>query len=302
MLSVLPGSLPIYSRYPLLNPRLPPLDSEERFARLDRHRIHTTLYVTLAAASWSKMSGVVCAWASLPDEVLEWYETEFLPQQRNVEAQHSIHCEVTASGMEHEPVGKLDAAWPFLTVYEVKDVAQTNREIDIASNDLPEAAKSGPLKHVNFDVRSYREVKRWQNEDFEGNGSADIEHIASIAAMEWTIDEAREEEVLKYYYEVVGPTISSSPDVLRFRLFKLDRAVVVDRDQKRTFLDSKGLHRYFTLVELESEEWPWDVVVDIAEKPGWAEYFETQTVVKWQLSHYLTRSTFWEHKEKSSIS
>lgn len=107
----------------------------------------------------------------------------------------------------------------------------------------------------------------------------DIEHIASIAAMEWTIDEAREEEVLKYYYEVVGPTISSSPDVLRFRLFKLDRAVVVDRDQKRTFLDSKGLHRYFTLVELESEEWPWDVVVDIAEKPGWAEYFETQTVV-----------------------
>lgn len=118
------------------------------------------------------MSGVVCAWASLPDEVLEWYETEFLPQQRNVEAQHSIHCEVTASGMEHEPVGKLDAAWPFLTVYEVKDVAQTNREIDIASNDLPEAAKSGPLKHVNFDVRSYREVKRWQNEDFEGNGSA----------------------------------------------------------------------------------------------------------------------------------
>jgi hypothetical protein len=235
--------------------------------------------------------------------------------------------------MEHEPVGKLDAPWPFLTVYEVEDIIRTKKEVDAISDHL-EAARIDPLKHVNFDVRSYREVKRWQNEEFEGNGSAgknislneahpqanvpDIEHVASIAAMEWTVDDAREEEVLKYYYEDVGPTISSSPDVLRFRLFKLDRAVVVDKDQKSTVLDNKDLHKYFTLVELESEEWPWDVVVDIAERPGWSEYFETQTVVvrlydqnktqstnqtqKWQLSHYLTRSTFWEYKQKSSAS
>ncbi|EUC35036.1 hypothetical protein COCCADRAFT_35381 [Bipolaris zeicola 26-R-13] len=247
------------------------------------------------------MSGVVCAWANLPEEAVEWYENEFLPQQRNVEAMHSIHCEVTASGMEHEPVGKLDAPWPFLTVYEVKDVARTNKKVDVVSDHL-EAAKIDPLKHVNFDVRSYREVKRWQNEEFEGNGSPDIEHVASIAAMEWTVDDAKEEEILKYYYEVVGPTISSSPDVLRFRLFKLDRAVVVDKDQKRTCLDNKNLHKYFTLVELESEEWPWDVVVDLAENPGWSKYFETQTVVKWQLSHYLTRSTFWEYKKQPSAS
>lgn len=116
------------------------------------------------------MSGVVCAWANLPEEAVEWYENEFLPQQRNVEAMHSIHCEVTASGMEHEPVGKLDAPWPFLTVYEVKDVARTNKKVDVVSDHL-EAAKIDPLKHVNFDVRSYREVKRWQNEEFEGNGS-----------------------------------------------------------------------------------------------------------------------------------
>ncbi|EUC42326.1 hypothetical protein COCMIDRAFT_8076 [Bipolaris oryzae ATCC 44560] len=246
--------------------------------------------------------GVFCVWANLPEKVTEWYKDEYLAAQDHVDSVHTIQCEITASGMEHEPVGKLDAPWPWLTVYEVKDVAQTNKEVDVVCNDLPEVAKSGPLKHVHFDVRSYREIKRWQDSDWEGDGSADIEHVASVAAMEWTMDDDKEEEILKYYYDVVGPTISSSPDVLRFRLFKLDRAIVVDKDQKSTILDNKNLHKYFTLVELASEEWPWDVVVDIAEKPGWAEYFETQTVVKWQLSHYLVRSAHWKGKEESSAS
>jgi hypothetical protein len=48
------------------------------------------------------------------------------------------------------------------------------------------------------------------------------------------------------------------------------------------------LHTYFTLVELESEQWPWDVVVDLAEDERWKNYFEGQQVVVRQLSA-LTR-------------
>ncbi|EMD86065.1 hypothetical protein COCC4DRAFT_64027 [Bipolaris maydis ATCC 48331] len=262
--------------------------------------------------------GVFCVWANLPEEVTEWYENDFLPTQDHIDALHTIQCEIASSGMENEPVGKLDAPWPWLTVYEVKDVAQTNKEVDVGTKNIPEVVKNGPLKHVHFDARSYHELKRWQDNDWEGSGSAgkktnlneahprlmppDIEHVASIAAMEWTMDDDKEEEVLKYYCENVGPVIYSSPDVLRFRLFKLDRASVVDKNQKTTVLDNKNLHKYFTLVELASEEWPWDVVVELAEKKGWKDYFETQTVAKWQLSHYTVRSSHWKGKEESSAS
>ncbi|USP75540.1 hypothetical protein yc1106_02814 [Curvularia clavata] len=264
------------------------------------------------------MSGILCAWANLPEEVAEWFKNTYLQNQRTIDCIHSIHCEVTASGMEHEPVGKLDAPWPYLTVHEVKDVKWANKQLEEAANNLPEEAKTGPLKHIHFDVRSYKEVKRWQDEDWEGMGGdgkkvssdkagpdlmpLDIEHVASIAAMEWTVAADKEEEVLKFYQETVGPTIASSPDVLRFRLFKIDCAMTIDKEQQCNFKDVQQLHKYFTLVELEGEEWPWDVVVDLAEEQGWKDYFETQQVVKWQLSHYLVDKTVTPQKQEASAS
>jgi hypothetical protein len=96
--------------------------------------------------------------------------------------------------------------------------------------------------------------------------------------MEWRVTAEKAEEVLKYYNEVVGPTISSSPDVLRFRVFLIDNATIMQGGTYST-KEKDELHTYFTLVELESEEWPWDVVVDLADTQGWKEYFETQKVV-----------------------
>jgi predicted enzyme related to lactoylglutathione lyase len=279
-------------------------------------------------------SGIACVWANLPEEVADWYENDYLPRQDSINALHTIHCEVTASGMENEPVGRLDSPWPWLTVYEVQDVDKANNEINTAAADLPEEAKTGPLKDVRFDIRTYREVKRWQDDDWEGNGGAgknvssdkahpglmslDIEHVASVAAMEWTVGADKEEEVLKFYHDIVGPTISASPDVLRFRLFKVDSGRTVDKGQKTTPMDKATLHKYFTLVELEAEEWPWDVVVDLAEERGWKDYFESQTVVvrfatltdaastnstqKWQLSHYLAKSAVYGTQSKASAS
>lgn len=248
------------------------------------------------------MSGILCCWANLPEESAEWYENEYIPSMRNPNAAHSIHCEVTASGMENEPVGKLDSPWPWMTVYEIRDIAQSNKATEQAAKNPGEEVKKGLLKGARFDVRTYRELKRWQEEDWEGEGGGgkiassdealaglmplDIEHVASIAAMEWKVAADKEEEVLKFYEEVVGPTIASSPDVLRFRLFKIDYATTMDNGSY-TINNKDELHKYFTLVELETEEWPWDVVVDLADDKCWKDYFETQDVV---VSHAIPKS------------
>lgn len=280
------------------------------------------------------MSGILCTWANLPEDVSEWYENEYLENGLLVDCHHAIHCEVTASGMENEPVGRLDAPWPYLTVLEVEDIKLASKQTDEALHNLPEAVTNGPLKRVHFDVRTYEEIKRWQDDDWEGMGGdgkkgspdkavsdlmpLDIEHVASIAAMEWSVGADKEEEVLKFYQEIVGPSIASSPDVLRFRFFKIHRAITLDQQQQYSEKDGQQLHKYFTLVELASEEWPWDVVVDLAEEPGWKNYFETQQVVvcsvttnetnptnqtqKWQLSHYLVNKTIPRRKQGASAS
>lgn len=102
--------------------------------------------------------------------------------------------------------------------------------------------------------------------------------VASVAVMEWQVEEAAETEVLDFYKTKAAPTIASSPDVLRFRMFKIKNATVLKSDSYET-LEKKRLHKFLTLIELETEDWPWDVVVALGETPKWREYFEAQEVV-----------------------
>lgn len=249
------------------------------------------------------MSGLCCLWATIPEGREEWYENEYLPSINSPNAKHGLHTEVTASGMEDEPVGKLDSPWPYMTVWEVNSIDQSNKDMYDLSYHPPSSELISSLKDLRFDIRSYREIKSWQQDDWSGDGggkitgqdeagddglmSLDIEYVASVAAMEWTVAADKEEEVIKYYKDVVGPTISSSPDVLRFRLFRIDHAATMQAAKFET-KEKDELHTYFTLVELESEQWPWDVVVDLAEDERWKNYFEGQQVVVRQLSA-LTR-------------
>jgi hypothetical protein len=96
--------------------------------------------------------------------------------------------------------------------------------------------------------------------------------------MEWQVSSDQEKEVLDFYTSEAAPTIASSPDVLRFRLFKIKNATVLKSGSYET-LPQKITHTYLTLAELESEEWPWDVVVALGEKAKWREYFDGQKVV-----------------------
>lgn len=140
------------------------------------------------------------------------------------------------------------------------------------------------------------------------DSNVDHADVASVAVMEWQIKEGDEKEVLDFYKAEAAPTIASSPDVLRFRMLKINNATVLKANSYET-LQTDKLHTYLTLVELECEEWPWDVVIALGEKPKWREYFEGQKVVvstdatpdvgkksdkiqKWQSSHYLVKRSY----------
>lgn len=109
--------------------------------------------------------------------------------------------------------------------------------------------------------------------------------------MEWRISSDMVDEVLDFYVSTVGPKISSSPDVLRFRFFEIEDALT-SHGSSHTTKDKDTLPTYFTLVELESEHWPWDVVVELAENEKWKLFFEAQVaVVRILKLAYSTRLT-----------
>ncbi|KAJ4355258.1 hypothetical protein N0V95_003088 [Ascochyta clinopodiicola] len=201
-------------------------------------------------------------------------------------AQHALHCELVETGLDNEVdgVGTQEAPWKWLTLYEVDDAVKATAATYDRSNH-PEMTDG--LEHARFDVRTYEELKRWQADDWEGEHA----DITSVAVMEWQVQEGSEKEVLDFYKAEAAPTIAGSPDVLRFRMFKIQNATVLKAGSYET-LGQKTIHTYLTVAELESEEWPWDVVVALGEKAKWREYFEEQKIVKWQSSHYIVKRSY----------
>jgi hypothetical protein len=96
--------------------------------------------------------------------------------------------------------------------------------------------------------------------------------------MEWRVHDDRMDEVFDFYTTFVAPNMIKSPDVLRFRVFEVDNATVLLSDSYET-KPKDALHTYFTLVEMETEEWPWDVIVELDTISKYREYFEDQAVV-----------------------
>jgi len=118
------------------------------------------------------MSGVLCAWANIPKDSWEWYENQYIPDKSAAYAEHALHCKVTSIGMEDEPTGKLDAPWDLMTVYEMPRIDAVTKATYEKENYPSEALLQGPLKDSRFDIRTYREIKRWQQDDWEGGRKA----------------------------------------------------------------------------------------------------------------------------------
>ncbi|KZM21557.1 uncharacterized protein EKO05_0000708 [Ascochyta rabiei] len=233
------------------------------------------------------MSGIICAWAAnMSQSSTQWYEDEYIPSTTSKLAQHALHCELVGTGLgaEVDGIGTQEAPWKWLTLYEVDDA---NKATAATYDESNRPAMAGGLEHARLDVRTYEELKRWQADDWEG----EYADIASVAVMEWQVEEGREKEVLDFYKAEAAPTIASSPEVLRFRMFKIQNATVFKAGLYET-LGKETTHTYLTVAELEREEWPWDVVVVLGENPKWREYFDSQKAVKWQSSHYLVKRSY----------
>lgn len=113
------------------------------------------------------MAGLLLVWANIPDEAMEWYEESYLPEMTGLHAEHTLHCTLGESGLESEPIGKLDAPWDLMAVYEVKDAEKMSRDTHDQRNHPP-AEMASILKDARFDVRTYRELRRWGDEDWDG--------------------------------------------------------------------------------------------------------------------------------------
>jgi hypothetical protein len=112
------------------------------------------------------MSGILCTWAAnIPESSEQWYEDEHIPSMASKFAQHALHCEVVKTGLDDDVDGVEgdEASWKWLTVYEM-DSAVTADTYD-TSNHL---GTIGGLEKPRFNIRAYEEVKRWQQEDWEG--------------------------------------------------------------------------------------------------------------------------------------
>lgn len=235
------------------------------------------------------MSGVVCTWAaSIPSSSEPWYEDEYVPSIASKFCFQALHCEVVESGIDDDVggIGTREAPWKWFTVYETENV---NEAMDATYEENNQPAMHGPLKDTRFDIRTYEEVKRWQAGDWEGgmlllqvceiayktNTSVGHADVVSVAIMEWEIEAGKEEEVLDFYYTECVPMITVSPDILRARMFKIKNATVLKAGSHET-LEKGNLHTYLTIMELESEEWPWDKIVALGDNIKWREYFEAQ--------------------------
>jgi hypothetical protein len=96
--------------------------------------------------------------------------------------------------------------------------------------------------------------------------------------MEWHISKDKETEIMDYYTTIIGPLVAANADTIRIRLFEVDNATVLQGLSYET-TERSSLNSYLTIVEFETEEWPWDLAFALSENKKWGEYFEAQKEV-----------------------
>ncbi|KAF3007859.1 hypothetical protein E8E13_010834 [Curvularia kusanoi] len=240
------------------------------------------------------MAGVTLVWvADLPESAEEWYEDEYIPAMLSQHAKGVLLGEENDTGLDPEESGAetKEAEWKSLAFYDVEDV-QKAKEATYDEKNHPPTIKE-QIKNARFDVRSYDQLRRWQNDPDWNGDAADIQ---SILLWEWKPREGFEKEVLDFYENELGPMFSTSPEILRLRWFKLKDATVLKGDTYQT-LEKEELFTYMVAAELDNEACPWDQMFAMYDMPGWVKYYEAQKCVKWQARHYIIKRNY-EHDSK----
>lgn len=126
------------------------------------------------------MSGVLCTWAAnISESAEQWYEENYIPSMTSKLAQHALHCELVETGLDDEVdgVGGREAPWKWLTVYEMEDAQKATEALYDPDNHAP---MTGELEKARFDVRTYEEVERWQQGDWNGGMYTSDDAITAI--------------------------------------------------------------------------------------------------------------------------
>jgi hypothetical protein len=96
--------------------------------------------------------------------------------------------------------------------------------------------------------------------------------------MEWAIPNEMHDEVMDWYLAYTAPLLANSPECVRFRLLEVDNATVLEGMSYET-KEKSGLHTYLSVMELDTPDWPWEQVLELADDEGWKKYFESRVVV-----------------------
>lgn len=236
-------------------------------------------------------------WANLPDEALDWYENKYIPEMTALHSSSTLHCQLTTTGLESESSGHLEAPWELMAVYEVEDARKmAEKTYDKRNHPTYEAADL--LAKARFDVSIYREINRWEGPD---GWDGDMTQVASVTATQIDVDEANHDEIINFYKDSIAPTIASSGDVLRLRLFVVDNVTVLADGSYITKV-SDSVHSYFALLECCTDEWPWEKILELYNQDLWNKYWEPQLSVKWRSSHYLVERLYPDHDPGSAES
>jgi hypothetical protein len=76
------------------------------------------------------------------------------------------------------------------------------------------------------------------------------------------------DNVLEYFTSTMVPYMMKSPDIHRFRLFEVDNATVFEGGKQET-INKEDMSPYFCLVEFATEDYPWDVILEMADTDEW---------------------------------
>jgi hypothetical protein len=122
------------------------------------------------------------------------------------------------------------------------------------------------------------EVRKRDIFSTEVTNKLDISRIVSVSGVEMKVSAEHREEILRYFTTVMVPMIMESEVVIRFRLFEIDNAAVLEGASHET-KSKEETFQYFSLVEFETEDYPWDVILDLAETEEWKRWFGDQNMV-----------------------
>ncbi|EOA88280.1 hypothetical protein ACJQWK_01839 [Exserohilum turcicum] len=221
------------------------------------------------------MTRIAAIWAGLGDdaEANDWYRDKQIPAAvkkiestaRNAERkEENVFQEVTHVEGRH------------MTIYDLPDgpsEEELEAQIRPALEEIPGDAQ---LK-----TRCYREYANWFGEDWRGD-SRDVQMWAVVL---WQPVPEAHDELLDWYVDEFIPGMFESPELLRARIFKLERATNI-RGQKHGHVDKESLLQYMTIWEYASDELPWEVLVYLGSSERWRHYVEGH-YMKWEIAQYL---------------